>query len=199
MSHSLSKKELVAIANEFGTPVYIYHAEKITEQYKKLCQAFRRQYGCDFISAMPTNLYGANDNYDSQGSHVLPALIRRFHEARVRGERQVVCWGTGAPLREFLHSDDLARALVFLMHHYSEEQFINVGSGVELTISALAALVARTVGYSGEVAWDPDRPDGTPRKLMDSSRLFALGWKPEIDLAAGIALAYEDFCRCSFT
>lgn len=159
----------------------------------KLCQAFRRQYGCDFISAMPTNLYGANDNYDLQASHVLPALIRKFHEAKVRGERQVVCWGTGAPLREFLHSDDLARALVFLMREYSEEQFINVGSGVEITIRELAGLVARVVGFAGEIVWDPARPDGTPRKLMDSSRLFALGWQPEIDLPAGIALAYADF------
>jgi GDP-L-fucose synthase len=161
----------------------------------KLCQAFRRQHGCDYISAMPTNLYGPNDNYDLQGSHVLPALIRKFHEAKVRGEKQVVCWGSGQPLREFLHSDDLARALVFLMRHYSEEQFINVGSGVEITIRDLAALVARVVGYAGETVWDESKPDGTPRKLMDNSRLFALGWKPEIDLPAGIALAYADFCR----
>ena len=161
----------------------------------KLCQAFRRQHGCDFISAMPTNLYGPNDNYDLQGSHVLPALIRKFHEAKIRGEKQVVCWGSGAPLREFLHSDDLARALVFLMRHYSEEQFINVGSGVEITIQDLAALVGRVVGYAGETVWDTGKPDGTPRKLMDNSRLFALGWKPEIDLPAGIALAYDDFRR----
>lgn len=159
----------------------------------KLCQAFRRQYGCDFISAMPTNLYGPNDNYDLQGSHVLPALIRKFHEAKVRGEKQVVCWGTGSPLREFLHSDDLARALVFLMRHYSEEQFINVGSSVEITIRDLATLVGQVVGYAGETVWDGSKPDGTPRKLMDNSRLFALGWKPEIDLPAGIALAYDDF------
>ena len=161
----------------------------------KLCQAFRRQHGCDYISAMPTNLYGPNDNYDLQGSHVLPALIRKFHEAKIRGEKQVVCWGSGRPLREFLHSDDLARALVFLMRHYSEEQFINVGSSVEITIHDLAALVGRVVGYQGETVWDMTKPDGTPRKLMDNSRLFALGWKPEIDLPAGIALAYDDFCR----
>ncbi|HTH48909.1 MAG TPA: GDP-L-fucose synthase [Candidatus Limnocylindria bacterium] len=161
----------------------------------KLCQAFRRQYGCDFISAMPTNLYGPNDTYDPQGSHVLPALILKFHEAKVRGEKQVVCWGSGNPTREFMHSDDLARALVFLMRHYSEEQFINVGTGVEITIHDLAAHVARAVGYVGETVWDTAKPDGTPRKLMDNSRLSALGWKPEIDLSAGIAHAYADFCR----
>jgi GDP-L-fucose synthase len=161
----------------------------------KLCQAYRRQYGCDFISAMPTNLYGPNDNYDPQGSHVLPALLRRFHEAKTRGERRVVCWGTGAPLREFLHSDDLARALVLLMHAYSEEQFINVGSGIEITIRDLAGLVAKAVGFTGEIVWDDTKPDGTPRKLMDNSRLLALGWKPEIDLTSGIALAYDDFRR----
>jgi GDP-L-fucose synthase len=161
----------------------------------KMCQAFRRQHGCDFISAMPTNLYGPNDNYELQGSHVLPALIRKFHEAKSRQDRQVVCWGTGAPLREFLHSDDLARALVFLLKHYSEEQFINVGSGTETSIRELAGLVAEVVGFAGEVEWDTSKPDGTPRKLMDSSRLFALGWRPSIGLRAGIASAYEDFRR----
>ena len=161
----------------------------------KLCQALRRQHGCDFISAMPTNLYGPNDNYDLQGSHVLPALIRKFHEAKVRGDREVVCWGTGSPLREFLHADDLARALVFLMERYSEEQFINVGSGSELTIRDLAALVRDVVGFSGAVVWDESKPDGTPRKLMDSSRLFELGWRPQIGLREGIAHAYTDFCQ----
>ena len=161
----------------------------------KLCQAFRRQHGCDFISAMPTNLYGPNDNYDAEDAHVLPALISRFHQAKVRAEAHVVCWGTGRPFREFLHSGDLARALIFLMRHYSEEQIINVGSGVEITISELATLVARIVGYSGEIVWDPTKPDGSPRKLIDSSRMFALGWKPEIELAAGIALTYADFQR----
>ena len=159
----------------------------------KLCQALRRQHGCDFISAMPTNLYGPNDNYDLQGSHVLPALIRKFHEAKVRGDREVVCWGTGSPLREFLHADDLARALVFLMDHYSEEQFINVGSGSELTIRDLATLVQEVVGFSGSVVWDDSKPDGTPRKLMDSGRLFGLGWRPQIGLREGIANAYADF------
>lgn len=159
----------------------------------KLCQAYRRQHGCDFISAMPTNMYGPNDNYDLQSSHVLPALIRKFHEAKATHAPTVTCWGTGAPLREFLHSDDLARACVFLMRHYSEEQFINVGFGSDVTIRELAEIVRRIVGFKGEIVWDTSKPDGTPRKLMDSSRLFALGWKPQIDLEAGIRLAYEDF------
>ncbi len=161
----------------------------------KLCQAYRRQHGCDFISAMPTNLYGPNDNYDPLNSHVLPALIRRFHEAKVAGALRVVCWGTGTPRREFLHADDLGRACVFLMREYSEEQFINVGSGWDLTIKELAERVARVVGYAGEIAWDPTKPDGTPRKLMDSSRIFSLGWRPEVDFDAGIRGAYEDFLR----
>jgi GDP-L-fucose synthase len=161
----------------------------------KLCQAYRRQYGCDFISAMPTNMYGPNDNYDLQNSHVLPALIRKFHEAKVAGAPEVVCWGTGAPLREFLYADDLARACVFLMRHYSEEQFINVGYGSDLSIRELAERVKRIIGFPGRITWDPTKPDGTPRKLMDSSRLFALGWKPEVDLDRGIALAYADFLR----
>jgi GDP-L-fucose synthase len=159
----------------------------------KLCQALRRQHGCDFISAMPTNLYGPNDNYDLQGSHVLPALIRKFHEAKVRGDREVVCWGTGSPLREFLHADDLARALVFLMRNYSKEQFINVGSASELTIRELAQQVQEVTGFTGTVVWDTTKPDGAPRKLMDSSRLFALGWRPRIGLREGVGLAYADF------
>ncbi|MBI5383118.1 MAG: GDP-L-fucose synthase [Verrucomicrobia bacterium] len=159
----------------------------------KLCQAYRRQYGCDFISAMPTNMYGPNDNYDLQTSHVLPAFLRKFHEAKVSGAARVVCWGSGTPLREFLHADDLGRACVFLMQHYSEEQFINVGSGREVSIRELAELVGRIVGFTGEIVWDTTKPDGTPRKLMDSSRLFALGWRPQIDLEMGIRSAYEDF------
>jgi len=159
----------------------------------KLCQALRRQYGCDFISAMPTNLYGPGDNYEPQGSHVLPALIRKFHDATIKKEKQVVCWGTGAPLREFLHSDDLARALVCLLEHYSEEQFINVGSGTEVSIRDLSSLVAEVVGFTGVIEWDTTKPDGTPRKLMDSSRMFALGWKPTVGLREGIASAYKDF------
>ncbi|MHB1306124.1 MAG: GDP-L-fucose synthase [Limisphaerales bacterium] len=161
----------------------------------KLCQAYRRQHGCDFISAMPTNMYGPNDNYDPQNSHVLPALIRRFHEAKTRGDQQVVCWGSGLPRREFLHSDDLGRACVFLMRNYSDETFVNVGCGEDLTIKELSALVARVVGYSGEIGWDTSKPDGTPRKLMDSSRLFELGWKPTVDLESGIRGAYADFVQ----
>ncbi len=161
----------------------------------KMCQAYRRQYGCDFISAMPTNMYGPNDNYDLQGSHVLPALIRKFHEAKTGGATTVTCWGTGTPLREFLHADDLARACVFLMEHYSEEAFINIGSGSDLSIRELAEIVRQVVGYAGEIVWDTSKPDGTPRKLMDGSRLAALGWKPEIDLPTGIRLAYADFLK----
>lgn len=161
----------------------------------KLCQAYRRQYGSEFISAMPTNLYGPNDNYDPEGSHVLPGLIRRFHEAKVSGARTVTCWGTGTPLREFLHADDLGRACVFLMENYSQEEFINVGSGKELTIAQLAALVQRVVGFEGEIQWDTSKPDGTPRKLMDSSRLFGMGWMPEIELEAGVRMAYQDFLQ----
>jgi GDP-L-fucose synthase len=163
----------------------------------KLCQAYRRQYGCDFISAMPTNLYGPNDNYDLQSSHVLPALIRKFHEAKVANAPNVICWGTGAPLREFLHAEDLAAGCVFLMRSYGEEQFINVGSGTEITIKELAELVQRVVGFRGAIVWDKSKPDGTPRKLMDSSRIFALGWRPQISLESGIGRAYEDFLRSS--
>ena len=161
----------------------------------KLCQAYRRQHGCDFISAMPTNMYGPNDNYDLQTSHVLPALIRKFHEAKIADNPAVTCWGTGAPRREFLYADDLARACVFLMQNYSEEQFINVGFGSDITIRELADLVKRIVGFEGEILWDTSKPDGTPRKLMDSSRLFALGWKPKTDLETGIRFAYEDFVK----
>jgi GDP-L-fucose synthase len=161
----------------------------------KMCQAYRRQHGCDFISATPTNLYGPNDNYDLQGSHVLPALIRKLHEAKVRADREVVCWGTGNPLREFLHADDLAKALVFLLKNYSEEQFINVGSGSEVTIRDLAKLVQDVVGFTGSISWDSRRPDGTPRKLMDSQRMFDLGWRPQIGLREGLADAYADFRR----
>lgn len=159
----------------------------------KMCQAYRRQYGCDFISAMPTNLYGTNDNYDLRTSHVLPALIRKFHEAKVSGAPTVTCWGTGKPLREFLHADDLGAACVFLMENYNNENFINVGSGCEVTIKELAESVKRVIGFEGEIVWDSSRPDGTPRKLMDSSRIFALGWKPSILLEQGIKLAYDDF------
>jgi GDP-L-fucose synthase len=159
----------------------------------KLCQACRRQYGCDFISAMPTNMYGPNDNYDLAASHVLPALIRRFHDAKVAKQPTVTCWGTGSPLREFLYVDDLARACVFLMQNYSDEQFINVGYGSDVSIRELAETIKRITGFDGEIMWDSSKPDGTPRKLMDSSRLFSLGWKPQVDLETGIHLAYEDY------
>lgn len=161
----------------------------------KMCQAYRRQYKCDFISAMPTNMYGPNDNFDPKYSHVLPAMIRRFHEAKVAGVPTVTCWGSGAPLREFLFSDDLARACVFLMENYSEEQFINIGYGSDVTIKELAETVRWVVGFSGEIAWDASKPDGAPRKLMDSSRLMALGWKPQVNLESGIRQAYEHFLK----
>ncbi len=159
----------------------------------KLCQAYRLQHGSDFISAMPTNMYGPNDNYDLESSHVLPALIRRFHEARESGAPSVTCWGTGSPRREFLHADDCARACVFLMENYSDAPFVNIGSGIEVTIRELAEQIRATVGYRGNVIWDESQPDGTPRKLLDSSRLFNMGWRPEIDLAAGIGRVYAEF------
>ncbi len=161
----------------------------------KMCQAYRRQYGCDFISAMPTNLYGPNDRYDLQNSHVLPTLIRKFHEGKVTRAPTVTCWGTGSPCREFLYSDDVARACVFLLEHYSEEQFINVGSGSEVTVRDLTEKVKRIIGFEGDIVWDTTKPDGMPRKLLDSSRLFALGWRPQVDLETGIRLAYEDFLK----
>jgi GDP-L-fucose synthase len=161
----------------------------------RMCAAYRRQYNADFISAMPTNLYGPNDNYDLQNSHVLPALIRKFHEAKTENHPSVTCWGTGSPRREFMHVDDLARACVFLMKNYSEEQFINIGVGHDVTIREAVELVRDIIGYKGEVVWDSTKPDGTPRKLLDSSRLLALGWKPQIDLATGLKLAYESYLR----
>jgi GDP-L-fucose synthase len=161
----------------------------------KMCQAYRRQHGANFISAMPTNMYGPNDNYDLNNSHVLPALIRKFHEARTSRAKEVVCWGTGKPLREFLYADDLARACVFLMENYNEEQFINVGFGSDLSIKELAETVKRVIGFEGEIVWDTSKPDGTPRKLMDSSRLFALGWRPQVDLEEGIRRSCQDFLK----
>jgi len=140
-------------------------------------------------------MYGPNDNYDPENSHVLPALIRRFHEAKLAGSSSVTCWGTGAPLREFLYADDLAKACVFLMQNYSEESFINVGYGSDVSVKELAETVRRVVGYDGGIVWDPTKPDGTPRKLMDSSRLFKMGWKPQVDLETGIRLTYEDFLK----
>jgi GDP-L-fucose synthase len=152
----------------------------------KMCEAYRSQYSCDFISVMPTNLYGENDNYDPEKSHVLPALMRKFVEAKLEKKPFVEIWGSGSPLREFLHSDDLADACYFLMQNYSEAEFINVGYGEDLSIKDLALLIKDLVGYSGELKFDASKPDGTPRKLMDNSKLRALGWQPKIDLKTGI-------------
>ena len=161
----------------------------------KYCEYLRRQYGADYISVMPTNLYGPNDNYHPENSHVLPALIRRFHEAKVAGAECVTCWGDGSPLREFLYVDDLANLCVFLMNRYSGSETVNAGSGKEITIKALAELVARVVGYSGRIEWDTTRPNGTPRKLLDVSKAAALGWTYKIELEEGIKLAYDDFLK----
>ncbi len=159
----------------------------------KMCEAYRAQYGCDFISVMPTNLYGPNDNYDLENSHVLPAMIRKFHEAKVQGKESMTLWGTGAPMREFLHADDLAEACVYLMETYSESELVNIGTGIDVTIKELAETVKEIVGFSGSIHWDTTRPDGTPRKLMDVSKLHSLGWSHKIALKEGIALAYQDF------
>jgi GDP-L-fucose synthase len=159
----------------------------------KLCQAYAREYGKTFLSAMPTNLYGPHDNFDLHTSHVLPALIRKIHEAKKSGAPEVLVWGTGTPRREFLHADDLADACVFLLKNYDSPELINIGSGTDVTIRELAETVCEVLGYDGALAFDPTKPDGTPRKLMDSSRLFALGWKPRIPLREGIAQAYAWF------
>ena len=174
--------------------------EKTNEAYAlakisglKYCEFLNRQYGTDYISAMPTNLYGPNDNYHPTHSHVLPALIRRFHEAKTGGLKEVVCWGSGTPLREFLYVDDLADACIFLMNHYSGNETVNVGTGKELSIRKLTALVAAVIGYTGAIRWDLTKPDGTPRKLLDVSKLENMGWSYKTELADGIRLAYEDF------
>jgi GDP-L-fucose synthase len=159
----------------------------------KLCDAFRAQYGCNYISVMPTNLYGPNDNYDLKNSHVLPALIRKFHEAKINNEPFVTIWGSGEPKREFLHVDDLAEACVFLMNHFDEAGLVNVGVGSDLSILELAKLVARIVGYTGGIQKDISRPDGTPRKLMDVSKINAMGWKARISLEEGIGMVYGDY------
>jgi len=161
----------------------------------KMCEAFRDQYGCNFISAMPTNLYGPNDSYDLQNSHVLPALIRKFHEAKLEQKPAVTIWGSGTPLREFMHVDDLAAACVMLLESYSEKQFVNVGVGEDISIADLAQLIADVVGYKGELEYDRSKPDGTPRKLMDVSRLKSLGFKPQISLREGIADVYQQYAR----
>lgn len=161
----------------------------------KLCQAYRRQHGCDFISAMPTNLYGPGDNFDLASSHVLPALIRKAHEAKASGADAITIWGTGLPRREFLNVDDLADACVFLMQHYSDESHVNVGSGEDISIADLAGMVCEVVGFHGEIRHDRTKPDGTPRKLMSGARLAALGWQPRIALQGGIATAYQAYLQ----
>lgn len=159
----------------------------------KMCDAYRSQYGCNYISAMPTNLYGYNDNYHPQNSHVLPALIRKFHEAKVNGLKDVTIWGTGSPMREFLFADDLADACYYLMLNYNEPHLINIGTGEDITIKDLALTIKEIVGFDGELKFDTSKPDGTPRKLMDVSKLHSKGWKHKIELKEGIQLAYEDF------
>lgn len=164
----------------------------------KLCEAYRDQYGSNFISAMPTNLYGIGDNYHPQNSHVLPALIRKFHEAKENCTSEVTVWGTGSPLREFLYADDLAEACVFLMNEYNEKQFVNIGTGQDLSIKDLAYLIKNTIGYGGDIIFDTSKPDGTPRKLMDVSKINTMGWKHSTLLSEGIELAYEDFLKKEF-
>ena len=174
--------------------------EKTNEAYAlakisglKYCEYLNRQYGTDYISVMPTNLYGPGDNYHPEHSHVLPALIRRFHEAKVAGASSVTCWGDGSPLREFLYVDDLAELCVFLMNNYSGDETVNAGTGKEISIKALAELVAKVVGFKGSILWDASRPGGTPRKLLDTSKAAALGWTYRTELEDGIRLAYQDF------
>ncbi len=158
----------------------------------KMCDAYRAQYGCNFISVMPTNLYGPNDNYDLQNSHVLPALIRKFHTAKAKNEKTVEVWGTGSPLREFLHADDLADACFYLMQNYNEAGLVNIGVGEDITIKDLALLVKKIVGFEGELQFDTSKPDGTPRKLMDVSKLHSFGWKHRINLEEGITTVYNE-------
>ena len=161
----------------------------------KYCEYLNRQYGTDFISVMPTNLYGANDNYHPKNSHVLPAMIRRFHEAKVNNSPSVTCWGDGSALREFLFVDDLANLCVFLMNNYSGNETVNAGTGKEISIKSLAEMIAEIIGYSGEIFWDTSKPNGTPRKLLDVSKAKALGWTYKTELRKGIKLAYKDFLR----
>ncbi len=159
----------------------------------KMCDAYRAQYGCNFISVMPTNLYGPNDNYDLQNAHVLPTLIRKFHEAKQNGNPAVTIWGTGTPMREFLHADDLADACCFLMENYNQEGLVNIGTGEDVTITELALLIKEVVGYEGDLIYDASKPDGTPRKLMDVSKLTNLGWKYSIELKDGLKQVYADY------
>ncbi len=164
----------------------------------KMCEAYRQQYGCNFISAMPTNLYGPNDNYDLNNSHVLPALLRKFHTAKENNSESVELWGTGAPMREFLHVDDLAKACVFLMNTYNDEQFVNVGTGTDITIKDLALTIKAVVGFDGSLTFDSTKPNGTPRKIMDVSKINSLGWKHKIELKEGIEMVYEEVKHFDF-
>jgi GDP-L-fucose synthase len=159
----------------------------------KMCDAYRSQYGCDFISVMPTNLYGPNDNYDLQNAHVLPSLVRKFHEAKINNSPEVSLWGTGLPKREFLHADDLADACVFLMNTYSDEGLVNIGTGEDISISDLALMIKEVVGYEGAIVYDASKPDGTPRKLMDVSKLSKLGWNYTISLKKGLEMVYQEY------
>jgi GDP-L-fucose synthase len=159
----------------------------------KMCEAYRDQYNCDFISVMPTNLYGPNDNYHPENSHVLPALLRKFHEAKINNSPEVTVWGTGNALREFLHVDDFADACYFLMQHYSGKQFVNIGWGEDISIRDLANLIKKITGFKGEIRYDTLKPDGTPRKLLDTTKLTGLGWKPKIKLEDGIASVYNEY------
>jgi GDP-L-fucose synthase len=174
--------------------------EKTNEPYAiakiagiKLCDAYRDQYGCNFISVMPTNLYGPNDNYDLENAHVLPTFIRKFHDAKIAGAKEVVIWGSGTPRREFLHADDLADACVYLMHHYNEAGLVNIGTGIDLTITELAMMIREVVGFTGDLVYDSSKPDGTPRKLMDVSKLTGLGWTFKTSLREGLEKVYNEY------
>ena len=184
-------KESCLLTSELEPTNEAYALAKISGL--KYCEYLNRQYGTDFISLMPTNLYGPNDNYHPTHSHVLPALIRRFHEAKVSGATEVVCWGDGTPMREFLYVDDLADLCIFLMNNYSGNETVNAGTGKEVSIKELTGIVARIVGYEGEIKWDTSKPNGTPRKLLDVSKSAALGWKYRTELEEGIRISYEDF------
>ena len=189
-------KESCLLTSELEKTNEAYALAKISGL--KYCEFLNRQYGTDFISVMPTNLYGPNDNYHPDHSHVLPALIRRFHEAKESGAESVTCWGDGSPLREFLYVDDLANLCVFLMNNYSGDETVNAGTGKELTIRKLTEIVADVVGYKGKIEWDTTRPNGTPRKLLDVSKASALGWRYTTELRDGIRLAYNDFLTNPF-
>ncbi len=184
-------KESVLLTGELEKTNEAYALAKISGL--KYCEFLNRQYGTDYISVMPTNLYGPNDNYHPTHSHVLPALIRRFHEAKEAGADSVSCWGDGSPLREFLYIDDLANLCVFLMNNYSVNETVNAGTGKELTIKELTELVAKVIGYTGKIEWDTSKPNGTPRKLLDVSKTTALGWTYKAELEDGIRLSYKDF------